>query len=317
MNTQLLDDTQPLDDHARKVIISLNPKAGSGPSAQLAEQLKQLLDDRGFDAEIETDLSTIISKAKLAVAEQRLRCVVGVGGDGTQTLMLNELPPEANLCVFPQGTENVLAKYFKLPQTPREVADLVSVGRVARIDAGRITEADGKSRLFCLMVGCGVDAAIVHQLASNRTGHITKLSYLPPIWKVIKKYKYPKLLITSEEWEDDVLDARALFIMNINRYALGISMTPDIQPQDGKLGVCAFKKPGLFHMLRYFLLLLINRHHKRKDCVIRYVSSLSVRSEEMPDAPTQIDGDPCGTLPVTIETVPQRLRLIVPASRSE
>ena len=62
MNTQILDDTQPLDDHARKVIISLNPKAGSGPSAQLAEQLKQILDDRGFDVEIETDLSTIISK---------------------------------------------------------------------------------------------------------------------------------------------------------------------------------------------------------------------------------------------------------------
>ena len=314
MNTQNLDDTQPLYEDARKVIISLNPKAGSGPSGKLAEQLRQILHERGFDAEIETDLPTIISKAKSAVDEQSLRCVVGVGGDGTQTLMLNELPPEANLCVFPQGTENVLAKYFELPQTPLEVADLVCDGRVALIDAGRITEADGTSKLFCLMVGCGVDAAIVHQLAANRTGHITKLSYLHPIWKVIKKYNYPKLLITSEQWGDEVLDARVLFVMNINRYALGISMTPDTQPRDGKLGICAFKKRGLFHMLRYFLLLLTNRHHKRKDCVIRYVSSLTVRSEEMPDAPTQIDGDPCGTLPVTIETVPQRLRLIVPAS---
>ena len=314
MNTSILDDTQPLNENAIKVIISLNPKAGSGPSGQVAKQLCEILISRGFDAVVETDLATIISQAESAVTDGSLRCVVGVGGDGTQTLMLNELPPEANLCVFPQGTENVLAKYFKLPQTPDEVAELVSNGRVAQIDAGRITDASGDEKLFCLMVGCGVDAAIVHHLAANRTGHITKLSYLRPIWKVIKKYNYPKLLINSVEWGDETLDARVLFIMNINRYALGLSMTPDIKPQDGKLGICAFKKPGLFHMLRYFLLLLTNQHYKRKDCVIRYVSSLTVKSVEMPNAPTQIDGDPCGTLPVTIETVPQRLKLIIPAS---
>ena len=314
MNTTNLENTQPLNKQAKKVIISLNPKAGSGPSGQLAAELRNILNSRGFEAEVETDLPSIVSKAKLAVAENNLRCVVGVGGDGTQTLMLNELPPEANLCVFPQGTENVLAKYFQLPQTSEEVADLVTNGRVAQIDAGRITEANGESKLFCLMVGCGVDAAIVHQLAADRTGHITKLSYLPPIWKVIKKYNYPKLLVTSEEWGNEVLEARVLFVMNINRYALGISMTPDTKPQDGKLGICAFKKRGIFQMLRYFLLLLTNQHHKRKDCVIRYASSLKVRSKEMPDTPTQIDGDRCGTLPITIETVPQRLRLIVPAS---
>lgn len=314
MNTSNLDDTQPLNDNAKKVIISLNPNAGSGPSGQVAKRLCEILNSKGFEAEVETDLKTIISKAKTAVDDGSLRCVVGVGGDGTQTLMLNQLPPETNLCVFPQGTENVLAKYFRLPQSPEQVAELVTKGRVAQIDAGRITEANGESKLFCLMVGCGVDAAIVHQLAANRKGHITKLSYLRPIWTVIKKYNYPKLLISSDEWDDEILDARVLFIMNINRYALGISMTPDIKPQDGKLGICAFRKPGLFHMLRYFLLLLINQHHKRKDCVIRYVSSLTVKSAEMPNAPTQIDGDPCGTLPITIETVPQRLRLIVPGA---
>ena len=140
MNTTNLENTQPLNKQAKKVIISLNPKAGSGPSGQLAAELRNILNSQGFEAEVETDLPSIVSKAKLAVAENNLRCVVGVGGDGTQTLMLNELPPEANLCVFPQGTENVLAKYFQLPQTSEEVADLVTNGRVAQIDAGRITD---------------------------------------------------------------------------------------------------------------------------------------------------------------------------------
>ncbi|MBK94934.1 MAG: hypothetical protein CMJ79_04365 [Planctomycetaceae bacterium] len=310
--TPAITSTESIDNAAKRVIISLNPKAGSGPSGQLAQQLQEILTQQGYDALLETDLKTVVALAQNAVASNSLRCVVGVGGDGTQTLLLNELPAEANLCVFPQGTENVLAKYFRLPATPEQVANLVINGRVARIDAGRITEATGDSKLFCLMVGCGVDAAIVHQLAANRTGHITKMSYLHPIWKVIRKYEYPRLLVSSPEWGDEILDARVLFIMNIDRYALGISMTPKIRPQDGKLGICAFKKRGLFHMLKYFLLLLTNRHHKRKDCVIRYVNEVHVRSEDMPDAPTQIDGDPCGTLPVTIETVPARLRLVIP-----
>ena len=41
---------------------------------------------------------------------------------------------------------------------------------------------------------------------------------------------------------------------------------------------------------------------------------VEVRSEDMPDAPTQIDGDPCSTLPITVETVPSRLRLMLPVS---
>lgn len=309
-----IHETEKISDEARHVVISLNPKAGRGPSRKLAEQLRDILCTRGYHVHLETDLATVVSLSKEYLKAGTLRCVVGVGGDGTQTLLLNQLPAAANLCVFPQGTENVLAKYFKLPKTPESVAALIETGQVAKIDAGRITQANGDSQLFCLMVGCGVDAAIVHHLAANRTGHITKLSYLHPIWKVIRKYNYPRLLVTSPEWDDEVLEARVLFIMNIDRYALGISMTSQTTPQDGRLGICAFQKRGVFHMLRYFLLLLTNRHRKRKDCFIRYAAKVEVRSEDMPDAPTQIDGDPCSTLPITVETVPSRLRLMLPVS---
>ena len=89
MNTTNLENTQPLNKQAKKVIISLNPKAGSGPSGQLAAELRNILNSRGFEAEVETDLPSIVSKAKLAVAENNLRCVVGVGGDGTQEEIQN------------------------------------------------------------------------------------------------------------------------------------------------------------------------------------------------------------------------------------
>ncbi len=313
MNAIAPVQTEPLNTEAKHVIISLNPRAGSGPSRESAEQLREILIAHGLEAEVETNLQQIVAKATTAISDGSLRCVVGVGGDGTQTLLLNELPAGSNLCIFPQGTENVLAKYFKLPKTPEAIADIIIDGQIAPIDAGCVTESDGSTKLFCLMVGCGVDAAIVHHLAANRTGHITKFSYLRPIWKTIRTYRYPVMQVKADQWGEEILEARALFVMNIDRYALGFSMTPQVNPQDGKLGICAFQKGGLLHMLKYFVALLTNRHHRRKDCIVRYVKSVRISSETMPNAPTQIDGDPCGTLPITINTVPRRLRLVIPA----
>ena len=48
MNTSNLDDTQPLNNQAKTVIISLKPKDGKGPSGQLAAELREILNSGQF-----------------------------------------------------------------------------------------------------------------------------------------------------------------------------------------------------------------------------------------------------------------------------
>jgi len=67
---------QSIDPAARFVLISLNPKAGRGSSGKLAKKLAAILDDRGFQAVIETDIDQIqfIASQKQASGDLRNHC---------------------------------------------------------------------------------------------------------------------------------------------------------------------------------------------------------------------------------------------------
>ena len=109
---------QSINPAARFVLISLNPKAGRGSSGELVKKLATILADRGFQAVIETDIEQIQLIASEKQASGELRTVISVGGDGTLSLLLNTLSKEINICIFPQGTENVLAKYLGIKADP-------------------------------------------------------------------------------------------------------------------------------------------------------------------------------------------------------
>ncbi|HIN53195.1 MAG TPA: hypothetical protein EYM79_02695, partial [Planctomycetes bacterium] len=260
---------QSIDPAARFVLISLNPKAGRGSSGKLAKKLAAILDDRGFQAVIETDIDQIQFIASQKQASGDLRTVISVGGDGTLSLLLNTLNKETNICIFPQGTENVLAKYLGIKADPEFVADLIEHGQVIPMDAGQVTNDAGEKFLFALMVGCGFDGDVAERLANRRKGHITKFSYFIPVLTAIWKYRYPKMFVQDLADEQNSFDARFLFVMNIRQYALKLMIAPNADPTDGKLDACGFVKPGLLHGLKYFWQLWWSTHPRSKDYITR------------------------------------------------
>jgi diacylglycerol kinase family enzyme len=303
---------QSIDPAARFVLISLNPKAGRGCSGQLAKKLATILVDRGFQAVIETDIDQIRLIAAEKQASGELRTVISVGGDGTLSLLLNTLSKETNICIFPQGTENVLAKYLGIKADPEFVADLIERGQVLPMDAGQVTNEAGEKFLFALMVGCGFDGDIAERLANRRKGHITKFSYFIPVLTAIWKYRYPKMYVQDLADEHNQFDARFLFVMNIRRYALKLIIAPEADPTDGKLDACGFVKPGFLHGLKYFWQLWWSTHPRSNEYVALQAKSFRIHADTQDRVVVQIDGDPCTSLPITVTTILGRMRLLVP-----
>jgi diacylglycerol kinase family enzyme len=303
---------QSIDPAARFVLISLNPKAGRGSSGGLAKKLAAILDDRGFQAVIETDIDQIQFIAAEKQASGDLRTVISVGGDGTLSLLLNTLNKETNICIFPQGTENVLAKYLGIKADPQFVADLIEHGQVIPMDAGQVTNDAGEKFLFALMVGCGFDGDVAERLANRRKGHITKFSYFIPVLTAIWKYRYPKMYVQDLADEQNSFDARFLFVMNIRQYALKLMIAPKADPTDGRLDACGFVKPGLLHGLKYFWQLWWSTHPRSKDYVTLQAKSFRIHADTQDRVVVQIDGDPCTSLPITVTTILGRMRLLVP-----
>ncbi|MCO6455280.1 MAG: protein BmrU [Pirellulaceae bacterium] len=319
---------------ARSVLLAVNPKAGARSGRPLVDRLVELLERRQFRVEVHSDIQRLKSAAAAQPADS-LRAVVAAGGDGTVSLVANSLPPEVPIAILPLGTENLLAKYLGIRSDPLSVCESIVDGRTTRLDAGLAGE-----RLFLLMAGCGFDAAVVERLHQQRTGHIRHLSYVKPILQTIRSYSYPPLKIYcqpapnlgpqrpsltgggqlgGERLPDDgvpgeceVIEARWAFVVNLPRYACGLSLAPEASGHDGLLDVCTFRRGSLLSGLRYLGGVILGRHAMGREC--RIVRTPWVRISSPEQVPVQMDGDPGGYLPLEFRCAARRLRVFVSRS---
>jgi len=295
-----------LPDTANQVIISVNPKAGSGRRRASVRQLVELLAERTIQARVLNDLGQVAEQAEQLCREGRLRAVVGAGGDGTMHRLLNDLAADVPLAMLPLGTENLLAKYHGQRRGARPLAKMLIDGDTKKFDAGR---ANG--RLFLLMASAGFDAEVARRLDECRGANISHFSYMGPIFGAIRRYDYPPMRVCCETPAGEKeIEARFCFVFNLPEYGLGLPFAPEADATDGLLELCTFSRGSVFSCLRYLLSVAMGRHRKREDCT--YVQASRARIETDGEVPFQLDGDPGGRLPLELDVVPRRATLIVP-----
>ena len=288
------------------VEISMNPNSGATDQHTVVDKLTTCLIDYGFEVLLLTDVAEMIEVVGQHFGG-RLRCVVAAGGDGTISLLANELPENTPLAILPLGTENLLAKYLGVSAEPVALANMIVAGDCRQLDVGR---ANGK--LFLVMASCGFDADVVHRLHSNRQGHIRHWSYAKPVVSAIRKYKYPKIRISldSNDGQQPTVDPCWAFVFNVPRYAMNLPIAAEANPEDGMLDLCTFRGGSLFRGLFYLVSVILRRHKHWTTSKTYHFKKLTMESDG--EVPYQLDGDPGGTLPLTIEVIKGGVTLIVP-----
>lgn len=311
----------------RHVLISINPKAGRKSPRARAERLMKALQDKGFAVELHTDLDVVSSRANELFSENKLRALVGVGGDGTAAELTNRTVPGVPITLLPSGTANLIAKYLKLPFNPEKAADTIENGKTITFDAGRAND-----RLFLVMVSAGIDADVVngvhsarersYQLKTKKGAHISYLSYIKPIFKSISSYKYPQ--IKTELLDDSDIKSitgKWSFVFNLPRYGWGLPLVPKCRGIDQKLDYCIFQGGRLcLALIDVFFAQIGSMHRILPNAKLGQASRfrLSVASDQSDvSVPYQLDGDPGGTLPVEIETIPARFTVLAPQKTVE
>jgi diacylglycerol kinase family enzyme len=291
---------EALPSQKTRVAILANPHAGTGKSHRLVEALVGALRGHGLVPHLCWQREELTELVRGGAEE--LRCVVAAGGDGTLLEVLNRAPG-VPVTILPLGNENLVARFCRLKRSARKTADIVAAGRLRRTDLARVN-----GRLFCLMAGVGFDADVVHRVHERRRGHINKLSYVLPILQAMGSYSYP-IIETEVEETGERLHGAMAFVFNIPQYALGLPIARGADAADGRLDLYVFERPGLIHLGRYLLAILLGRHHHLPDFQHRSVRKVRLWSDRR--APLQLDGDPGGWLPASLEIVPQSLTLVV------
>jgi diacylglycerol kinase (ATP) len=303
-----------ISDGFSTVLIGLNPFAGARDPGkrERVEQLRQRLQTLGFRSEIVTNRQALAEQAADECRQGRLSAVVAAGGDGTASDLVNRTEPGVPIALLPLGTENLLARYLGMPRDPAGVAQIIAAGESISLDVGR---ANG--RLFLLMAGCGFDGEVVRRLHAARDGHITQWSYAKHILDSIRTYQYPQFRVTcrlsGSDFETPIehsITARWAFVSNLPKYAGGLSFSPGAMGDDGRLDLCTFQGGSFWSGIRYLFGVLTRRHQSMGDCVMARATQLVFEAAE--PVPYQLDGDPGGWLPLTIDVLPRRMTVIVP-----
>ncbi len=289
---------------ARTVLIAQNPRSGSSNRTKLVQQLAAALQSADMSVQIVQDIEQLTDAANDAFQAGDLRTVVSAGGDGTVSLLVNRLRPEIPFFVFPLGTANLLAKYLKTSRSVEAAVNTIVGGKIICLDVGK---ANGQ--IFLVVASCGYDADVVHRIHATRRGHISYASYFFPVVQSIWGYKFPGMKLVADGRE--LGPAKWAFVLNIPEYAVGLKFVPDTNGQDGKLDVCTFANGGFLTGLGYFFSVLFRRHERLATARFERFQTLEILPVTDMPVPVELDGDPAGFLPLKIEAIPQRLRVLV------
>ena len=230
--------------------------------------------------------------------------IVAAGGDGT-VLDRASRHPRLPVAILPLGTENLLAQHCGIRRRDGAgVARMIVAGKTTRLDLGVVDE-----RRFSVLVSCGFDADVIRRAHESRRGHITRLHYVLPVVRSLGLYSFPEVRTYVDD-DPEPIRAGMVVVANLPRYAMGIRLAPTARPDDGLLEIRAFPHRTVAGLFCDMFKVLIGRSEASPVIIRR--QGRTVRIESDSPAPVEVDGDPIGTTPVTLQIEPAAATLYVP-----
>lgn len=286
-----------------RTTVIFNPAARKAATA-LGETIIRLLQREGMQARL------VLTQGRgegTVLARQAVQAgadlVVAAGGDGTVNEVANGLTGcGVPLGILPLGTTNVLALELDLPFDLGGACRVIGQGKTVPLSLGK---ANG--RCFTFAAGAGFDGYVVAAVDRYAKPLIHKGVYAWEAAKGLLRYPYPSLRVVTAE---GTYEGYHLVIAKARFYGGRFVMAPEADVQNPRLVCCLFQRPGPWAVLRYGWGVLTGRHLRYPDVRRWETSRVEVGSAR--PVPVQVDGDPFGTLPLTVEVAPDAVRVLVP-----
>ncbi len=289
-----------------RLLVIANPNAGRGRCARLLPELRAWLGTTGHQIQwvISESREHLIHLARSGV-KQPVDAVVACGGDGTAHYILQELVPSGvALGMIPVGTGNDWALGLGLPTDLRVACEILCRGKTKLIDVARAGE-----QFYVSVAGAGFDSEVNRLANQNSVWLRGKAVYVNAVFRTLSKFKPKRLEI---EYDDHRFQGVAMFVAvgNLTSYGGGVKIVPQAQPDDGWLDVCIVKKTSRIELLRNLPLAYTGAHVHHPAIEMHRARRVTISS---PDRMELFgDGEYLQDIPVTIEVIPQALRVIVP-----
>ncbi|MFR9751598.1 diacylglycerol kinase [Nocardia sp. 004] len=310
----------------RAITVVTNPRSGQGSGGNVASVAIDRF--RAHGAEVTevrtTSAAESVRRVREAIASTaKPDAVVCIGGDGLMNVTLEAVAQTGvALGVIPAGTGNDLARELGIPTNdPIAAADVMLRGRTRTIDLGRIeSAASGTPPMwFATVIGTGFDARVTLRANEMRwpkgrmrytvaalaeiSGHLTVPYRVELTGAVTSGLANPGT--------GSVLETEAVMVAvgNTRTYGGGMLICPDAVMDDGLLDLTVVGGLSRREMLRLLPALSAGKRQEHPEVKQFRAAAITLSA---PGAPATADGEPAGSLPITIRAVPGALTLLVP-----
>jgi diacylglycerol kinase (ATP) len=290
---------------ARTIALLTNPTSGKGRGRRTAAIALPRLTEAGFCVRemIGRDSDEALDLAREAVADG-VESLVVVGGDGMVHVALQAIAgTEVNLGVIPAGTGNDVARYLGLPRTdPQLAADVVIGSRVRTIDLAR-----AGATYFVTVLASGFDSK-VNERANLMSWPRGQMRYNLATLAELRVFE-PLPYLLELDGETRSVDAMLVAVGNGESFGGGLRISHGASLDDGLLDVVIIRPMSKARLVRVYPMLFTGRHVGIPEFERHLVRSVTVAA---PGISAYADGERLGALPLTIEVVPQALKVLVP-----
>ena len=235
--------------------------------------------------------------------------ILAAGGDGTINEVVNGLV--GSRVVFgalPSGTANVLANEIGLAGRPDRAAQQLLESEPVRISVGCV-DRDGRARRhFLLMAGVGLDARIVQELDLDLKRKVGKLAYWHGGFKQFGR-SMPRFRVGVNGQE---YAASFALITRVRNYGGDFEIARRVKLTDPDFEVIFTQRYEWSHFLKFVGAVMVNRLHLLESVVVTRAERIEVTAPDDDAVYVQADGEPLGTVPAVIGTIPDALTLLVP-----
>jgi diacylglycerol kinase (ATP) len=292
----------------------INPSSGRQYYQHGARQIvKILLDDHtASHAEFfETRGKFDAYEAARSLTPGAADLLLVAGGDGTVNEALNGLIASGQdipLAILPSGTSNDFAFSMKLPRGIQPYCRMIRNFKTRRVDIGRIGNT-----CFLNAAAVGVLSDLSFKVSSEAKTVLGQLAYVLGGAIDLPNKIYKSMPISIHSAQKNIDDDILLFIIANTSSVGGFrNMAPLARPDDGKLDVLVVHRQGFLDAVPLFVQLVNGDHLNNSKITFFQTDRLDIAVRDNSPVQLDIDGEQGPNLPVTIETVPNALGVLIP-----
>jgi YegS/Rv2252/BmrU family lipid kinase len=245
----------------------------------------------------------------------RYDVVTVYGGDGTTMQAAAALVGSGtSLGVIPGGTGNLLAGNLRIPTHPVRAARALLAGRTRGLDLGRMARADG-DHYFAVACGAGYDARVMAETTTADKQRWRFAAYVATTLRLMPELRNAphRIVVDGAEFE---AGAALVLVANCGEVIPPyVRLRSGIAPDDGLLDLILIRADSFMGGVRaVWQLLRETGDHAEGPGQVGYARGRVISVATTPDQPVQLDGEPYGRTPFTVEVVPHAIQVLAPGA---